>query len=67
LDPRQIKRLAVQIQLKALQSLPIFVMKNGGTYYSSTMLKYILGVEHHPYIIFPWSTAIVAVSSRGKR
>jgi hypothetical protein len=52
LDPRQIKRLVAQIQLKALQSLPIFVMKNGGTYFSSTMLKYILGVEHHAYILF---------------
>jgi hypothetical protein len=52
LDSRQIRRLAAQIQLKALQSLPIFVMKNGGTYYSSTMLKYILGVEHHAYIRF---------------
>jgi hypothetical protein len=51
-DSRQIRRLAGQIQLKALQSLPIFVMKNGGTYYSSTMLKYILGVEHHTYILF---------------
>jgi hypothetical protein len=27
-------------------------MKNGGTYYSSTMLKYIFGVEHHAYILF---------------
>jgi hypothetical protein len=27
-------------------------MKSGGTYYSSTMLKYILGVEHHGYILF---------------
>jgi hypothetical protein len=52
LDSRQIRRLAAQIQLKALRSLPIFVMKNGGTYYSSVMLKYILGVEHHAYIIF---------------
>jgi hypothetical protein len=52
LDARQRKRLAAQIQLKALRSLPIFVMKNGGTYYSSTMLKYIIGVEHHPYILF---------------
>ncbi|HKT22071.1 MAG TPA: hypothetical protein VJR06_05635, partial [Nitrososphaerales archaeon] len=52
LDSRQIRRLAAQIQLKALRSLPIFVMKNGGTYYSSTMLKYILGVEHHAYILF---------------
>jgi hypothetical protein len=52
LDSRQIRRLAAQIQLKALQSLPIFVMKNGETYYSSTMLKYILGVEHHVYILF---------------
>jgi hypothetical protein len=52
LDSRQIRRLAAQIQLKALRSLPIFVMKNGETYYSSIMLKYILGVEHHAYIIF---------------
>jgi hypothetical protein len=52
LDLRQIRRLAVQIQLKALRSLSIFVMKNGGTYYSSTKLKYILGVEHHAYILF---------------
>jgi hypothetical protein len=52
LDSRQIRRLAAQIQLKALRSLPIFVMKNGGTYYLSTMLKYILGVEHHAYILF---------------
>jgi hypothetical protein len=42
LDSRQIRRLAAQIQLKALQSLPIFVMKNGGTYYSSTMLVTIV-------------------------
>jgi hypothetical protein len=40
------------IQPKALRSLPIFVMKNGGTYYIFTMLKYILRVEHHPYILF---------------
>jgi hypothetical protein len=52
LDSRQIRRLAAQIQLKALQSLPIFVIKNGGTYYSSTMLKNILGIEHHAYILF---------------
>jgi hypothetical protein len=52
LDSMQIRRLAAQIQLKALQSLPIFVMKNSGTYYSSIMLKYILGVEHHAYILF---------------
>jgi hypothetical protein len=52
LDSRQIRRLAAQIQLKALQSLPIFIMKEGGTYYSSTMLKYILGAEHHAYILF---------------
>jgi hypothetical protein len=52
LDSRQIRRLAAQIQLKALRSLPIFVMKNGEIYYSSTMLKYILGVEHHVYILF---------------
>jgi hypothetical protein len=52
LDSRQIRPLAAQIHLKALRSLPIFVMKNGGTYYSSTILKYILGVEHHAYILF---------------
>jgi hypothetical protein len=52
LDARQRKRLGAQIQLKALQSLPICGIKNGGTYYSSTMLKYIIGVEHHPYILF---------------
>jgi hypothetical protein len=46
------KRLAAQIQLKALRNLPIFVMKNGEIYYSSTMLKYNIGVEHHPYILF---------------
>jgi hypothetical protein len=32
LDSRQTKRLAAQNQLKALRSLPIFLMKNGGTY-----------------------------------
>jgi hypothetical protein len=40
------------LDLKALRSLPIFVMKNRGTYYSSTMLKYILRIEHHAYILF---------------
>jgi hypothetical protein len=52
LDSSQIRRLAAQIQLKALRSLQIFLMKNGRTYYSSTMLKCILGVEHHIYILF---------------
>jgi hypothetical protein len=52
LKSRQIWRLAAQIQLKAFQSLPISDMKNSRTYYSSTMLKYILEVEHHAYILF---------------
>src|SRR6476469_1062524 len=52
LDKKQRNRLAAQIQLKSLRALPVFVMKNGGTYYSSTMLKYIIGVEHHPYTLF---------------
>lgn len=35
-----------------LAGLPVFVMENGGTYYSLTHLKYVLGLEKKPYELF---------------
>lgn len=52
LDQTQQARCEGELQMRALRGLPFFVLKNGGTYYSGTMLKYVLGMENHQYVLF---------------
>jgi hypothetical protein len=49
----QIRREAEMVA-EMVSSLPVFVLKNLGTYYSGTMLMYATGTDSHPTDLYRW-------------
>jgi hypothetical protein len=45
-------RMEAKNLLEILQCMPVFVMQNGGVYYSETMLRWAIGWQEHPYKLF---------------
>lgn len=45
-------RMEAKNLLDILQCMPVFVMQNGGVYYSETMLRWAIGWQEHGYKLF---------------
>jgi hypothetical protein len=45
-------RMEAKNLLEILQCMPVFLMQNGGVYYSETMLLWSIGWQEHPYKLF---------------
>jgi hypothetical protein len=45
-------RMEAKSLLEILQCMPVFVMQNGGVYYSETMLLWAVGWQEHSYKLF---------------